>query len=565
MVSPLVLGANLAPAIFDYPAAQLPRVLVWPRNDGNSGHRPLTVLRCLVVSEDGKFAAQLDEIHFDNDFAEPQRFWQRIHAKLEHIRARFFSRADDWSLRAPLDYCATWSNTTAWLDGLRGDPIHPCARAQARARVVGDQFKAQEMMDAEALAQRELEQQFVLGIRHVLSALVPEISALLSERPLLRMGIIERMLMMAEQSAHRDARRFALQALRTEAIGLLDLAVAVPVCNAGAAVLDAIFSGSSLPLALQSLGISKGVHRRTVRRVESGTGRGNGEQGFSEIPLSGGNSLVVLSLIKHLHFERWPRQRSEWGEFITAATLFHEVAIPHPVLVRVLRWCSVCHFADCSMRIALLMDQVQALTIAARHLYNRYLRLGDAYLIALDMASIVEADGDALRQVENLINPQAVERTVIEFADFTGLPLETAVATVFAVHPGVPETFSRDPHIEIRPLANLRDVVDHGISCGTCLHDVTMAIHYAANGVALYAARDANTDLIGTIALCLDGDELRQSVIVRQVTGLANREASPALFKLAHRFARSFAAEPCDAWQLFVDQAEYFRLMAGAG
>ena len=108
-------------------------------------------------------------------------------------------------------------------------------------------------------------------------------------------------------------------------------------------------------------------------------------------------------------------------------------------------------------------------------------------------------------------------------------------------------------------------MVDHGLSCGTCLHDVTMAIHYAANAVAVYAARDANSDLMGAIALCLDGNELHQSVIVSQVTGLFNREASPALFKMAHRFAKSFAKEPGDAWQLFVDQAEYFRLLAGAG
>jgi hypothetical protein len=65
--------------------------------------------------------------------------------------------------------------------------------------------------------------------------------------------------------------------------------------------------------------------------------------------------------------------------------------------------------------------------------------------------------------------------------------------------------------------------------------------------------------------LSLDGEELHQSVIVSQVTGLFNREASPALFKLAHRLAHSFASEPFDTWVAFVNQAENFRLMAGAG
>ena len=370
MVSPLVLGANLAPAIFDYPVAHLPRVLVWPRNDGNSGNKPLTVLRCLTISEDRKFAAQIDEVHCDRDFEEPQRFWQRVHAKLEHIRARFFSRADDWSLRSPLNCFATWSNTTVWLDGLRGDPIHPRARAQAKERIGSDRFNTQEMVDAEAQAQCQLEQQLVLGVRHVLSALVSEISGLLLERPLLPMGIIERMRMLAAQDTHRDAWRFALQALRTESIALLDLAVAVPSCNAGAMILGAIFSGSSLPLALQSLGISKGVHRRAVRRVDAGSDHSHGGNGLSEIPLSGGNFLAVLGLANHLPYERWPRQRAEWVEFIAAAVLFHDISIWQPVLVRLLLWCSACHFADCSMRIALLMDQVQALRVAARHLYK---------------------------------------------------------------------------------------------------------------------------------------------------------------------------------------------------
>lgn len=180
------------------------------------------------------------------------------------------------------------------------------------------------------------------------------------------------------------------------------------------------------------------------------------------------------------------------------------------------------------------------------------------------MAPIVEASGDALDQVEQVLNPQDVEHTALELAHFTGLPLEAVVAKAFTVHPGVPKSFQADPKIEVQPLAYLRDVVEHGISCGTCLRELTTAIHYAANGVALYAARDANTDLIGTIALSLNGTELRQSVILSQVTGLFNREASPALFKLAHRFAKSFASEPLDTWQLFVNQAEYFRLMAGA-
>ena len=564
-MSPLVLGANLAPTIFDYPVAQLPRVLVWPRHDGNSGRRSLTVLRCLAISEDRKFAAHIDEIHFDRDFEEPQRFWQRVCAKLEHVRARFFSRADDWSLRPPMDCFATWSDTTMWLNGKRGDPIHPCARAQARAWVGSGRFNAQEMMNAEAQAQSELEQQFDLSVRHVLSALTPEISGLLVERPLLRMSIIERMLMRAKQDARRDARRFAMQALRTEAIALLDLAVAVPRCSTGVTVFGAIFSGSSLPVALKSLGIPKGVHRRTVRRVDAGSGCGYGGNGFSEIPLSGGSFLVVLGLAKGLPYERWPRQRSEWGEFIATAMLLHDIPIGQPVLARLLRWCAACHFAACGMRIALLMDEVQALMVAARHLYNRNLSLGDAYGIALDMAPISDDCADALGQVEKVLNPQDVERTATELAHFTGLPLEAVVAKAFTVHPGVPESYQADPKIEIQPLAYLRDVVDHGVSCGTCLHDVTIAIHYAANGVALYAARDANTDVIGTIGLSLDGNELCQSVIVNQVTGLFNREAPPALFKLAQRLAKSFASESLDAWQLFANQAEYFRLMAGAG
>jgi hypothetical protein len=564
MVSPLAIGANLAPAIFDYPVAQLPRVLVWPRNDGKSGHRSLTVFNCLAISADRKFAAQIDEIHLDRDFEEPQRFWQRVCAKLEHIRARFFSRADDWSLRPSMDCFATWGNTAAWLDGLRGDPIHHRAREQAREWKVSDRVEQQEMMDAEAQAHHELEQQFVLGVRHVLSGLIPEIAGLLFERPLLRMCIIERMLMLAKQDTRRDAWRFAMQALRTEAIALLDLAVAVPTRNTGATVLCAILSGSSLPIALQSLGIPKGVHRRAVRRVEADSGCGNVRNGFSEIPLSGGNFFVVLGLVKNLPYERWPRQQTEWGEFITAVVLLHEIAIAHSVLVRVLRWCSVCHFADCSMRIALLIDQVQALMVAARHLCNWNLSIGDAYLVALGMAPIVEASGDALGQAGELLNPQEVERTVIELVHFTGLPVETVAKNAFAVHPGIPEAFQRDPHIEIQPLANLRDVVDHGLSCGTCLQDLTMAIHYAANGVALYAARDIHTDLVGTIALTLEGDDLHQSVIVSQVTGLFNQEASPALFKLAYRFANCFGPAATDVWEAFANQAEYFRLCAGA-
>jgi len=391
MVCPLALGENLAPAIFDFPVPQLTRVLVWPKSDVNRGGNPLTVLRCLAVSADRRFAAQIDEIYFDVDFTDPLRFWRRLTEQLEHKRARFILREDEWSLRSPPDCFSTWSNTATWLDGLRDYPIHPWARVLAKQSVGCTGFSAKEMMAAEAQVQCHLEQQFASGIRHVVNSLVPDIAALMSERPQLRMSVVERFFSLAKQAVHPEVVRFAMQALRTEALALLDLAVAAPEGPEGATVLAAILQGSSLPLALQSLGISKGAHRRTIRGAMPGPCNGLRGNGLSEVPLSGRNWLVVLALLRHLPFERWPRTRGEWGEFITTVALFHEEPLGRTVMEQLLRWCSACRFLDCGMRIALLMDEVQALTLAAHHLYNWNLCLEDAYRIALCMAPIVES------------------------------------------------------------------------------------------------------------------------------------------------------------------------------
>ncbi|MBK6593253.1 MAG: hypothetical protein IPG23_11185 [Burkholderiales bacterium] len=381
----------MAPAIFDFPVPQLTRVLVWPKSDVNRGGNPLTVLRCLAVSADRRFAAQIDEIYFDVDFTDPLRFWRRLTEQLEHKRARFILREDEWSLRSPPDCFSTWSNTATWLDGLRDYPIHPWARVLAKQSVGCTGFSAKEMMAAEAQVQCHLEQQFASGIRHVVNSLVPDIAALMSERPQLRMSVVERFFSLAKQAVHPEVVRFAMQALRTEALALLDLAVAAPEGPEGATVLAAILQGSSLPLALQSLGISKGAHRRTIRGAMPGPCNGLRGNGLSEVPLSGRNWLVVLALLRHLPFERWPRTRGEWGEFITTVALFHEEPLGRTVMEQLLRWCSACRFLDCGMRIALLMDEVQALTLAAHHLYNWNLCLEDAYRIALCMAPIVES------------------------------------------------------------------------------------------------------------------------------------------------------------------------------
>ena len=114
------------------------------------------------------------------------------------------------------------------------------------------------------------------------------------------------------------------------------------------------------------------------------------------------------------------------------------------------------------------------------------------------------------------------------------------------------------------PLKTFRDVIDHGSESGTCLQNGAVAIQYAARGVAPYAARDKQGELLGTFGLRLTIDESPRAINVTQVTGMFNEPNSATLHRCTTRLANSFSANSLGGWKMFARQMDKLRKAAGA-
>ena len=550
-------------SVIDQPAPGLASVLVAPLFDVNNGQKPRDELRCFAVSADRQFAALVTVAIDDLHNLDSNSVWQRVCDQVENERALIREISSDWSMQPPVDCLAGWCNSSAWLKHTTTDAIHPLARTMARRMRDGSRFNAQELIDAEADAQLHVERLIKSGVSQVVSAMDPELAALFFARPNLPMSVVYGLAHLASQCGVA-ALRFAMQALRTEAISLLDLARSAPVDAVGRAVFETICKGFSLPRTLQAQGISKAVHRRTLHCVQPALTVSNGANEFSELPLSGSNWRITMGLAKQLPFELWPNEGTEWREFIAVTAMIHAFGLGRKLLVRLFRWCAVGHYADCSLRFSLLLKQTQALITAADRLGSFKLGSEAALSIALNMAPINARRSDPLKQVEAALDTREVGRTLVELALFTGRNLEPWVAGLFKFHPGIPRTFEADLHVDILPLRTFREIVDHGCDSGTCLHNGAIAIQYAACGVALYAAYDVQGDLLGTFGLRLKDDQSRPEVNLTQVTGMFNETASPSLYRCATRLAKSFSSDSLGDWRMFAAQVDKFRRAAGA-
>jgi hypothetical protein len=550
-------------SVIDQPAPGLASVLVAPVFDVNNGQKPRDELRCFAVSADRQFAALVTVAIDDLHNLDSNSVWQRVCDQVENERALIREILSDWSMQPPVDCLAGWCNSSAWLKLTTTDAIHPLARTMARRIGDGSRFNAQELIDAEADAQLHVERLIKNGVGQVVSAMNPEFAALFFARPNLPMSVVCGLAQLASQCGVA-ALQFAMQALKTEAISLLDLARSAPVDPVGRAVFETICNGFSLPRTLQAQGISKAAHRRTMHCVRHDLTVTNGTSEFSELPLSGRNWRITMGIAKQLPFELWPNEGTEWREFIAVTRMIHAFGLGRKLLVRLLRWCAAGHYADCSLRLTMLLKQAQALTTAADQLGGFELGIEAALSIALNMAPINARRSDPLKQVESALDTREVGRTLVELALFTGLDLEPWVAGLFSVHPDLPRTFQIDPHIDVQALKTFREVVDHGCDSGTCLQHGAIAIQYAACGVALYAARDAQGELLGTLGLRLKVDDSRPAVNVTQVTGMFNETAAPSLYRCATRLAKSYSADSLGDWRMFAAQIDKFRQAAGA-
>jgi hypothetical protein len=343
-----------------------------------------------------------------------------------------------------------------------------------------------------------------------------------------------------------------MQALRTESIALLDLAGSAAGNHAGAAVFQAIVSGESLPKALASIGIARAGHRRTIRKISEDPFKNTVTNGLSDIPLSGKNWLWVMSIASHLDFELWPRNEAHWYELFFVAMTVEGMQLTDAFLSQLLRWCAAREFADSSFRLALLLQQAQAIATGSKNLAHVEMSSESALSLALNLAPIDTRRADPLRQIGRRLDCDEVGKTVRTIARFTGISAEQLTVSAFAIHPGPAAGIQCNDGIVVQPLRSLREVIEHGKAMETCLADEDRAIQFASKGIAMYAIRLDSGKPIGTAALGFERDRGAEHVVILQITGKANLPANPRLRNATNQLVRAFTVSARRIWHAYL-------------
>ncbi|MDP2819635.1 MAG: hypothetical protein Q8O29_15470 [Polaromonas sp.] len=376
-------GAEYAFEVVDRPTPGISRAMIGPLPLGSS-YKPGKI-KCLATTEDGVFAAA---IWIDQPpLEEPKILWEKVENKL--VVARHAPIAlNSMSLRLGSDDCLkNWIKPELW-DALStsGKTVPRCVHSISKL-LRFHEFGKEIFVDDEALKRIEvkalaiLREQLCSAVHWVIGGLESALDSILLHRPSLSMALVNRIVSRAKQHGP-TAVVYALQALRTESIGVLHLiASGQPEIDAQR-VQDALFNGHSVPDTFANLGITKSTHRRTVLRPIPCPALPHVPIfSLSNLPMAGRDWLFAMRLTT-----LFPFHRSE--DFLEFSRLLNQIqAIDFQRVEsapRLLQWCILPGHSKSCVRLNLLMNYAQALIRACRGLVGARVTIDEAVSVALD-------------------------------------------------------------------------------------------------------------------------------------------------------------------------------------
>ncbi len=548
-------GAKYAFEVVDHPACGISRAMIGPLPLGDS-YKPGGI-QCLATTEDGTFAAA---IWIDRpELEDPNIFWEKVKNKL--VTAQQRPTADDglkWHLSSD-DCLKTWTKPEFWEHC--GETVLRCGHALSKLlkyhEFGSDLFVCDaDLVRIEGRATAMLREQIEPAALWVVNGLLPGLGSVLKNRPGLSMALAYEIVSQAKRHSS-NAVVYALQALRTESVGVLHLIASGQPEDDAQKVKDAIFKGYSVPDAFVNIGIPKATYRRTLSKASKGLNSTTEPAiSLSNLPLAGRDWLSAMRLTTLRPFNR-TEDVSEFSQLISRiqAIGFQQIE----TAPQLLQWCISLGYTKSCARLSLLINQAHALIGACRGLIGKRVTIDEAVSATLNWVQDLPAGARTGLNFSEVLDPDEPALMLACVSVISCQPLKELVQPIFEVHPGYSSRFQVPEFLNLQALNGFDIAVLHGKECGNCLQYSSTVLNYVTEGVALYGV-STSSGVVGTIALRYDKTERQPKIEVQEVCGIRNSPATLDLCRLAQCLAESWTVEEQEStWDSYDDICTHWR------
>ena len=561
-------GREHAFAVMDKPCPGISSAMIGPLTTGGAEEQSHGQIYCLAACNDGKFAAWVKVSSKNLQF--PDALWGAVARDLWQVRLQHLeSTSSGWQFSAD-DCLKQWADAGMWgLTRVPGQPLHGSLRALARLLAIQESGSASRMSAddgqlIESGALSLLTGQLMAGVHQVMAALQPDLRALLTQRRKLSMGIASRVMDLATRQGPQ-ATAYALQALRTESLGVLHLLASGKPEREAQQVRDAVFTGCSLPDILADLGVAKAAHRHTVSKVVHPNASAPEELfGLADLSLSGRHWLNAMRLTKILPFQ----SRQDSQEFSRLIEQLQSVGLGDTeVSSRLLSWCIALGHVNSGQRLSLFLARAGFLSAVVGRLTGMVLTQDTAIELLLRWIEGLPGETAAHHRYGNVVNSDDLTLLLEQVSALSGQSSSDLVRTIFDAHPGLPDQLPTTSDVMFEPLNTMDLILLHGKACGNCLDSLDRVLRYVKAGVALYGV-SSKGDIAGTVALRYDQEDRAPRVQVQEVSGVRNQMARYDLCHWAQRLADSWTTPQqkvpwsayeveCSNWRLKIAMAHH--------
>ena len=534
-------GARFAFEVVENPAPGISRAMIGPMLLGDDLER--SGIQCLAVTKDGNFAAAVwvSQPKLYN----PELFWKKVEDDLVTARLRPISlEKSNLGFKSP-DCPKKWQLPEFWgakilYGGEFSRALHALSKLLTYQELgcdvhLDDNHFATISSNAMAMMCVQIES----AVECVFNALEPGLRSVLVERPGLSISLAHQVLVLARQHS-TNAYLFALQALRTESLGVLHLIASGPHNLEALQVMNALFDGRSVPDAFVDLGIAKAAYRRTLLMSIKG-------QSFSiepvasifNLPIAGRDWLAAMRLTSLQPFH-------QIADFFVFSRLLRQVQAMSfqqtESASRLLQWCVASGYATSSDRLCQLMDYVAELVSACLALTGLSVTVEYAILSTLNRVWDVTGrtrDGAYLIDELDACNDALM---LVSISEVSRQSVEQLVQPFFDLHPKLSLSLSLPEGITLHELNNMETAIAHGLACSNCIQNQANVLGYVMEGTAMYGVRSDNK-VIGILALRFDHTDQDPRVQVQEVTGFKNAPSNFDLCQLAQYVAGSWSEQ----------------------
>ena len=553
-----VWGAERSFEVVDHPTGEISRAMIGPLPLGQpfgSGD-----IQCLAVTGDGAFAALM--LIKQPCLESAPDFWHQVETCLAIERSRpVENHCTRWHLSSE-DCLKKWVTPEFWgsiqrTHGKLPVAVHALSRLLRIHKFDTDYiFNDADRQLLEASALGLFGDQVTDAVLWVLGGLGHRLKDILTSRTGLSISLASQILSRAE-NYRPSAVAYALQALRTESLGVLHLIASGKPEDDAKRVQDALFNGLSMPDAFADLGVVKSTYRRTVSRPSKDDAVTlEVAANLCDLPIAGRDWLVAMRLTKEKPFKR-SEDPQEFSRLLNEIyrTDFQKIETAQRLLI----WSIHPGYARSCIRLRRLLSFVQQLICTANQLLGKTVTIDDAVSGVLTWLENLPGHRVSKLDFHENIELNDFGETLAGVSLISYQPVNRLMQTIFEAHPGLPNNFQMPEFFSLQALNSIDLAVLHGKACSNCLQFQSTVVNFVIEGAALYGLH-TNAGIAGTVALKFDSTERIPKVEVQQVTGIKKGFTDLDLCRLAQCMAESWTkAEQEAKWAPYEDRCTHLR------